>query len=141
MMHTYKIVDIPVKMEKFYGKGKMLHPCVEEIESLIKMIPKGALTTIDALAKRMAKDSGADVTCPMRTGNTIKKIAERYSNDNLDIEIPFWRVIRSNRMLIKTKNIAFYASLIEDEGFKLCFTKNDTIKVEVDPSNMFFFNL
>uniref|UniRef100_UPI003F5CE552 hypothetical protein n=1 Tax=Maribacter litoralis TaxID=2059726 RepID=UPI003F5CE552 len=79
-MTKSKIVDIPTKMEKFYGKGKMLHPSVEEIEELVKTIPKGFVATIDALAKRLATDFGTDVTCPMRTGNGIKKIAERYSN-------------------------------------------------------------
>lgn len=138
-MTKSKIVDIPVKMEKFYGKGKMLHPSVEVIEELVKTIPKGFVVTIDLIAKRLAKDFGTDVTCPMRTGNAIKKIAERYSNDNIDFQIPFWRVIRSDRLVIKSKNFEYWASQIEDEGFKLLFTKNGSIKVDVDSSRMFVF--
>ncbi len=137
-MTKSKIVDIPTKMEKFYGKGKMLHPAIEEIEELIKSIPKGYVATIDAIAKRLATDFGTDVTCPMRTGNAIKKIAERYSNDNIDFKIPFWRVIRSNMLIIKSKNFEFCASKIEDEGFKLLFTKSGSIKLDVDSSRMFF---
>jgi len=138
-MTKSKIVDIPSKMEKFYGKGKMLHPAVEEIEELIKTIPKGSIATIDALAKRLATDFGTDVTCPMRIGNSIKKIAERYSNDNIDFKIPFWRVIRSDKLVIKSKNYEFWASQIEDEGFKLLFTKSGSIKLDVDSSRMFVF--
>lgn len=134
-----KIVDIPPKMEKFYGKGKMLHPSIEEIEELVRTIPKGSVATIDALAKRLAKDLGTDVTCPMRTGNALKKIAERYSNDNIDFQLPFWRVIRSDKLVIKSKNFEFWASLIEDEGFKLLFTKSGSIKVNLDASKMFIF--
>ncbi len=134
-----KIVDIPVKMEKFYGKGKMLHPSVEEIEELVKIIPKGFVVTIDAIAKRLAQDFGTDVTCPMRTGNAIKKIAERYSNDHIDYRIPFWRVIRSDKLVIKSKNFEFWASKIEDEGFKLLYTKSGAIKLDVDSSRMFVF--
>ena len=63
------IVSIPVKMEKFYGKGTMLHPSLDEIENLVNLIPKGKITTIDILCKRLAKDAGTNVTCPMRTGN------------------------------------------------------------------------
>jgi len=110
-MTNSRIVTIPVKMEKFYGKGKMLHPSMEEVEELIKIIPKGFLATIDSLSKRLAKDSGTDVACPMRTGNAIKKISERYSNDNIDFKLPFWRVIRSNKQVVKTKNFEFWASL------------------------------
>lgn len=138
-MNKSKIVDIPTKMEKFYGKGKMLHPSVEEIEELVKTIPKGFVATIDALAKRLATDYGTDVTCPMRTGNAIKKIAERYLNDNIDTQIPFWRVIRSDKLIIKSKNFEFCASQIEDEGFRLLFTKSGHIKLEVDSDRMFVF--
>ncbi len=138
-MTKSKIVDIPIKMEKFYGKGKMLHPSVEEIEELVKTIPKGSVATIDALAKRLAIDFGTNVTCPMRTGNAIKKIAERYSTEKVDFKIPFWRVIRSDKLVVKSKNYEFWASQIEDEGFKLLFTKSGSIKLDVDSSRMFIF--
>ncbi len=138
-MTKSKIVDIPTKMEKFYGKGTMLHPSEEDVEELVKIIPQGYVATIDVLSKRMAKDFYTDVTCPMRVGNAIKKIAERYSNDNIDYQIPFWRVIRSNKLIIKSNNFEFSASQIEDEGFKLLFTKSGSIKLEVDSSKMFFF--
>ena len=138
-MNTSKIVDIPVKMEKFYGKGKMLHPSIEDVEALIKIIPKGYVATIDAVSKRLAEDFGTDVTCPMRVGNAIKKTAERYLSEGADPDIPFWRVIRSNKLVVKSKNIEFSASKIEDEGFKLIFTKSDTIKLDANSSRMFAF--
>jgi len=138
-MTKSKIVDIPIKMEKFYGKGKMLHPSIIDIEELVRTIPKGSVATIDSLAKRLAKIFSIDVTCPMRTGNALKKIAERYSNDNMDIKIPFWRVIRSDKLVIKSKNFEFWASKIEDEGFKLIFTKSGSIKLDVDSEKVFLF--
>ena len=138
-MKISKIVDIPVKMEKFYGKGKMLHPSIEEIEELVKKIPKGKVITIDALAKKLTLDFGTDVTCPMRIGNAIKKISERYSNDNIDYNLPFWRVIRTDKLVVKSKDFEFWASKIEDEGFKLLFTKSGGIKVDVDSNNMYTF--
>lgn len=138
-MNTFKIVDIPPKMEKYYGKGKMLHPSLETIETLIKTIPLGSIATIDALAKRLATNFETEVTCPMRTGNAIKKIAERYSTNSIDFQLPFWRVIRTDKMLIKCKNYERWAAQIEDEGFKLIYTKSGAIKVEVDTSSVFTF--
>lgn len=141
-MSSFKIVDIPVKMEKFYGKGKMLHPSLEDVEELIKMIPNGSVATIDTLAKRLAKDFGTDVTCPMRTGNALKKIAERYLNEVTDDKIPFWRVIRSNKLIVKSKNYELSAAKIEDEGFPLIYEKSGAIKVNVDTNKIFdFYNL
>jgi len=136
-MTKCKIVDIPVKMEKFYGKGKMLHPAIEEIEALIQTIPQGFVTTIDTVAKRLAKDFNTDVTCPMRTGNSIKKIAEQYSKENIDFKMPFWRIIRTDKIVVKSKNYELAAAQIEDEGFELVYTKSGAIKVEVDESKMF----
>ena len=139
-MSASKIVDIPSKMEKFYGKGTMLHPSIEEVEALVKMIPKGFVVTIDAIAKQLAKEANTDVTCPMRTGNAIKKISERYSNDNINFDVPFWRVIRSNKMVVKTKNYEFWATVIEKEGFTLSFPKANEIKVEVNDDKVLFFD-
>ncbi len=138
-MKKSKIVDIPFKMEKYYGKGKILHPAIEEIESLIEKIPNGKVATIDAIGKRLAKDFGADVTCPMRIGNAIKKIAERHSTKKIDLRLPFWRVIRSNEHVIKYKDFEFWASLIEDEGIPLRFTRSGAIKVDCDATQRFVF--
>lgn len=138
-MITSKIVDIPTKMEKFYGKGKMLHPSIEEIATLVKTIPQGFVATIDTLSKRLAKDFDVDVTCPMRTGNAIKKIATEYSNTITASQIPFWRVIRSNNLVIKSKRIEFAASQIEKEGFKLIYGKQDAIKLGVTSDKIFTF--
>ena len=85
----YKIVDVPEKMEKFYGKGTMLHPSIKEVEELLKEIPKGKITTLEVLGKKLAEDYGTDVTCPMRTGNAIKKISERYLKTRFDHNVVF----------------------------------------------------
>ena len=132
-----RIVNIPEKMEKFYGTGKMLHPSVEAIEELISNIPKGYVTTIDSIAKCLAKEAGVDVNCPMRIGNVVKKISKSYSNENIDFKIPFWRVIRSNKEVIKTQNYEYWATLLEDEGFKLSYSKPNSIMVEVTEDKLF----
>ena len=132
-----KIVSIPEKMEKFYGKGTMLHPVPNDIEALIKKIPRGKVLSIDMLAKRLANDHGTDVTCPMRTGNAIKKISKRYSAENLDRDLPFWRVIRKDNLVVKTDNYEFWATQLEEEGFELSYTKAQAIKVMVDEKDLF----
>ena len=140
-MPKSNIVNIPVKMEKFYGKGKMLHPSIDDVEALLKMVPKGKITTIEALAKRLAQNFGTDVTCPMRTGNAIKKISDRYVDENFDEQIPFWRVIRSNQQLIKSKNYERSAAQIETEGFELTYLKSKEVKVSYSENQLFLFEI
>ena len=138
-MNKSKIVDIPIKMEKYYGRGKMLHPSIEVVEDALRNIPQGKITTIELVCKKLAQDFGTDVTCPMRTGNNIKKIAKTFSEVEIDINIPFWRVIRTDKMVIKFQNYEFWASKLEDEGFALSFTKSGNIKIVFQSDNLFDF--
>jgi len=139
-MKKSKIVDIPVKMEKYFGKGTMLHPSSLDIEELVTKIPKGKITTINHLAAYLAKTQGTDVTCPMRTGNAIKKISERFTIESNDPALPFWRVLRSNNTVIKTKNHEHWASKIEDEGFELSYLKSGDIKIIYTNNDLFKFD-
>ena len=138
-MKKSTIIDIPEKMEKFYGKGKMLHPDMEVIEELVSRIPRGKITTINALAKKLAGDFGVDITCPMRTGNAIKKMAEAYAQVDNDEKLPFWRVLRTGNLVIKSGNVELSAIKLENEGFKLEYTGTGNIRVHLKPENMFQF--
>lgn len=137
-MTTHKIIDIPTKMEKFYGKGKMLHPSLELVELLIKRIPQGKISTIDLLAKKLANDFNVDITCPMRTGNIIKKLA-KYFPIMEDSPTPYWRVIKKDEFLIKTGNLEDCAAQLEEEGFELFFKNEDKIKVNFGSNQLYTF--
>jgi len=111
----------------------------EEVEELIRRIPANRITTIDQVAAQLAKSHGTDVTCPMRTGNAIKKIADQYTLESVDADVPFWRVVRTNALMIKSKQRESWAALIEDEGFELDYTKSGDVKVKFDAEDVFLF--
>lgn len=133
-MKSPKIVPVPEKMEKYFGRGTMLHPDIQMIEGLIEKIPKGKITTINSLAKRLSDDFETDVTCPMRTGNHLKKLSKIPS------KLPFWRVIRTDGKMIKLDNYEHWATILEKEGFKLQFTKSYEIKVLAQDNQIFQFD-
>lgn len=138
-MDKPNIVDIPEKMEKFYGKGKMLHPNIDIVEPVINLIPKGKITTIEVLGSKLAADFEVEITCPMRLGNTIKKIAKQNPDLN-ESPIPYWRIIRTDRLVIKTENFEIIAVKLEEEGFELSFNnKSGNIKVLFDEYQIFSF--
>lgn len=133
------IVPIPVKMEKFLGtKGNILHPEIEMVKDLIRLIPLGKIATIDTLAKKMAQDFGADVSCPMRTGSAVKKIINQFSSNNSE-SLPYWRVVKKNKELINSNSYEICALKLEDEGFKLSYLKSNKIKVNFDNVDLFLF--
>ncbi len=63
-----KVVDGPPKWEKRFGGRRVLVPTPLQVDELIRKIPKGKLATVRQIRDRLAKDSGADATCPMTTG-------------------------------------------------------------------------
>ncbi len=110
-MKAPKIIQVPKKMQKFYGSGTMLHPSLEMISILVDQIPKGNITTISHITSKLSKDFGTDITCPMRTGNHLKKLSK-----NSNFQYPFWRVVRSNGLMVKFDNYTYWANILEKEG-------------------------
>jgi hypothetical protein len=97
-----KVVDIPPKMEKRFGKGKMLIPRPLDIDALIRKVEKGKLITQSQIRERLAKDFNVDVTCPMTTGIFIRIIAEAAEEDLREGKkqiTPYWRVIKDDGSL------------------------------------------
>ncbi len=132
---TPKIVDIPITMERYYGKGKMLHPTMDIVAEAVKAIPFGAVTTIEMLCNKLAMEHHTAVTCPMRTGNFIKKMA---TNETVN-EIPYWRVLKKDGWLINVDNIAENAAKLEAEGFTFKYAKDNKIQVVDYKQRLFEF--
>ncbi len=132
-MKLPKIIPIPEKMQHFYGTGTMLHPDKEMVAEFIGSIPAGKIATIDGLAKKMAVAFGADVTCAMRTGNHLKRLSKENS------KLPFWRVVRKDGLLIKLDDQAYWATILEKEGFTLYFTKSNQIQIRPETHQLFVF--
>ncbi|MDI6839897.1 MAG: MGMT family protein [bacterium] len=97
-----KLVDIPPKMQKRFGIGKMLIPKPLDVDALIRKIPEGKLVTVEQIRERLAKDYHADTTCPLTTGIFIRIAAETSEEDLINGEkkiTPYWRVIKRDGSL------------------------------------------
>lgn len=137
-MKPFKVVSIPETMEKFYGRGSMLHPEMEHVRNTVQEIPLGQLVTLASLCEKLAADANTSVACPMRTGNAIKRLAESdLDPSSSPVDVPFWRVIRKDHFVIKSKAIDRSAALLEQEGFQLSYTGNGSIKVIFDSEYSF----
>ena len=75
----------------------------------------------------------------MRTGNNIKRIADRFTPDDLDMSLPFWRILKNDQTLLKFNNYEGWATVIENEGFLLSYTKSGKVKVNFDAESVFSF--
>ena len=84
------------------GRGKMLIPKPLDVDALVRQIPSGKLATVDQIRRRLARDSHADLTCPLTTGIFLRIAAEASEEDLVEgrAEItPYWRVIKADGSL------------------------------------------
>jgi alkylated DNA nucleotide flippase Atl1 len=85
------------------GHGMMLIPTALEVDAMIRKIPRGQVSTLAQIRKRLARWHNAEVTCPLVTGIFLRIVAEAAEEDRAagraDIT-PYWRVVREDGRLI-----------------------------------------
>jgi len=120
----FKVADVPLRMQKRFGKGKMLIPRPSDLECLIKKIRKGKLITKSEMRNRISADFKADVTCPITAGiflRFIAEAAEEESENGKKVITPYWRVVNNDGSL----NVNFpggekhQAEYLKKEGHKI----------------------
>jgi len=91
-----RVVDDPK------GRGRMLIPTPLMVDELVRRIPSGKLVTVSQIREKLARDFGADFTCPLVTGIFLKIVAETAEEDlgrgRKDIT-PYWRVVKDDGSL------------------------------------------
>ena len=87
-----KIVDVPERMVRQCGEGKLLIPTPLDVDAVIRQIPEGRVMTNGELRKELARRFGADTACPLCVGMFIRIAAEAAEERGLD-KTPYWRVI------------------------------------------------
>jgi alkylated DNA nucleotide flippase Atl1 len=94
-----KLVPVPDGMARRLGHGMMLIPTALEVDAMIRKIPRGQVSTLSQIRKRLAHWHNVDVTCPLVTGIYLRIVAEAAEEDRLAgrQEItPYWRVVRDD---------------------------------------------
>jgi alkylated DNA nucleotide flippase Atl1 len=94
-----KLVPVPERMAKRLGSGMMLVPTALEVDAMIRKIPRGQVSSLSQIRRRLAHWHNADVTCPLVTGIFLRIVAEAAEEDRtagkFDIT-PYWRVLRED---------------------------------------------
>jgi alkylated DNA nucleotide flippase Atl1 len=99
-----KIVTVPPRMQKRFGRGKMLIPRPLDVDAVIRKVPRGKLVTQGQIRETLALASGADVACPITTGIFIRIIAEaaaEAAQGGKARVTPYWRVVRDDGTLLE----------------------------------------
>ncbi len=76
--------------------GLMLIPIPRQVDNYIRGIPKGVSKTTKEMGDALAKEAGADISCPLCIGIFTRISAEAAHEAMLTGEkevTPFWRII------------------------------------------------
>ena len=116
-------MEVPPKMSRF-GDGTMLIPTPKLVDDLIRMVPKGKLVTVGELRRKLAKDFGTDVTCPLTTGIFVRIAAEAAEEDRANGKkriTAYWRVVKDDGRLNPKfpGGVAQQSCCLRTEGFKV----------------------
>lgn len=94
-----KVGRVEGKMTTRWGTGKMVIPAPREVDALMKQIPRGRLTTINALRTALARKHKVDFACPITTGIfswiAAHAAAESAAEGRKRIT-PYWRTLKGD---------------------------------------------
>jgi alkylated DNA nucleotide flippase Atl1 len=92
------VQDIEPKMAKKWGEGTIVMPTMQEVDELMKKVPKGKLVTINQIRENLAAKHGATISCPIVTG-IFARISAGAAGEWLDEGrkrvTPFWRTLKA----------------------------------------------
>ena len=108
-------------VDNLRGGGTLLIPKPLDVDALMRRVQKGKLITLDQIRRRLAKDYGGDIACPLCTGIFLRIAAEAAEEDSsrgvTDIT-PYWRVLKADGRLNEKfpGGVEAQAARLEEEG-------------------------
>jgi hypothetical protein len=99
----------------------MLVPTARQVDEFIRTLPKGKHMDVKTLRLSLAKQHGAQVTCPITTGFHLRTVAEAafetYQQDgDLEAVTPFWRVLNARAPTVS--RLSFDAAFVTEQRQK-----------------------
>ena len=119
-----KIVKIPAKVPKSWGKGTMLIPKPLDVDALMRKVRKGKLVTPSIIRARLAEQAGANMACPLTTGifiNIAANAAEEDRQAGKKRITPYWRTVKEGGKLNEKYpgGVKAQAAKLREEGFEI----------------------
>ncbi|MCX6812611.1 MAG: MGMT family protein [Candidatus Berkelbacteria bacterium] len=119
-----KVVKLNDTASQHWHGHSMAIPAPIEVDALMKKVPKGKLTTIDEIRKKVAKKHGTDIGCPLTCGIfswiAANAAGEEMAEGKKDIT-PFWRTLKSNGELNPKYpgGVEFQSDQLKSESFEI----------------------
>jgi len=129
-----KVVHGPATWKKRFGGRRVLVPTPLLVDGIVRKVRKGKLITIGQIRRQLAKEFGAEATCPLTTGiflRIISEVAEEDRENGRGQITPYWRVVKDDGSLNPKfpGGVKGQAARLRQEGHKVA-SKGKIPKVE-----------
>lgn len=119
-----KIGPVTGTMIKRWGTGIMVIPAPQEVDAIMKRVPKGRLVTIREIRAALAGKHHADFACPITTGIfawIAAHAAEEAARAGRKRITPYWRTLKTGGLLNEKfpGGIAAARSRLKAEGHRI----------------------
>lgn len=93
-MPKFQIITDQKSIGKYGGNRMYFAPPID-YDRMMKMVPRGKVTTVGEIREYFARTSGADFTEPITAGIFVS-IAAWASYQRKEDETPYWRTLKAN---------------------------------------------
>ena len=99
-----------------------------EVNSIMRRVPEGQVTTLDEVRTFLAREYDADIACPLSTGifiNIAAAAAEEMRAQGEAGTTPYWRTLKSGGRLNEKYpgGVEAQKAMLEAEGFEVVTRK------------------
>lgn len=120
-----QVKPAPIDIAGMKAGEIMLVPTARQVDDFIRTLPKGKDMDVRTLRHAMAKQHGAEVTCPITTGFHLRTVAEAayemyQQTGDVNAITPFWRVLNTQTPTVSRLSFgtAFVTQQRQREGLK-----------------------
>jgi hypothetical protein len=119
-----KVCAIEPRQTKRWGSGTFVIPAPLEVDTLMRQVPKGKVTTIEELRTHLARRHGSTIACPITTGIfawIAAHAAAEAADEGKTRTTPFWRTLKTKGELNPKYpgGIPRLKSLLQKEGHRI----------------------
>jgi hypothetical protein len=132
-----KVEPITERMSSRWGTGTVVIPAPLEVDTLMKKVPSGQLTTINEIRQALAVKHGATIGCPITTGIfawIAANAADELAFGGEKNITPYWRTLRSDGALNQKYpgGVQRQAERLKEEGHTVVFFKGNKLPKVLD---------
>ncbi len=93
-----RVESISPGMRRKWGPGTIVIPAPQDVDEIMRQVPKGRVITINQIREAVARRHGATIGCPMTTGILARIAAGAAGEEEDDGKkrvTPYWRTLKA----------------------------------------------